>query len=148
MRHQACLLLFNVSQWSINYFTGEHAQTQFWSNYEITKCCGYLECKVCLQTMYLCKFGADGSFEYPKHKLWPRNIKNCQLHTLILRPGYDRCWCLDPDFNVCAINATSLGPANLDDPSKNSEILFCKLFRMHLRICICPPYCCCTIHQV
>ena len=74
--------------------------------------------------------------------------KNCQLHTLILRPGYDSCWCLDPDFNVCAINVTSLGPANLDDPSKNSEILFCKLFRMCLRICICPPYCCCTIHQV
>ena len=30
----------------INYFKGEHAQTQFWSNFEITKCCGYLEYKV------------------------------------------------------------------------------------------------------
>ena len=28
---------------SINYYKGEHAQTQFWSNFEITKCCGYLE---------------------------------------------------------------------------------------------------------
>ena len=31
---------------SINYFKGEHAQTQFWSNFEIKKCCGYLEYKV------------------------------------------------------------------------------------------------------
>ena len=30
----------------INYFRGEHAQTQFWSNFEITKCCGYLGYKV------------------------------------------------------------------------------------------------------
>ena len=43
---QACLLLFIVSHWSINYFKGEHAQTQFWSNFEITKCCGYREYKV------------------------------------------------------------------------------------------------------
>ena len=28
---------------SINYFKGEHAQTQFRSNFEITKCCGYGE---------------------------------------------------------------------------------------------------------
>ena len=44
---QACLLLFIVSQRyrlkSINSFKGEYAQTQFWSNFEITKCCGYLE---------------------------------------------------------------------------------------------------------
>ena len=54
---QACLLLFIVSQWyrleSINYFKREHAQTQFWSSFEITKCWGYLEYKVinslCLQ---------------------------------------------------------------------------------------------------
>ena len=31
---------------SINYFKGEHAQTQFWSNFEITKCYGGLEHKV------------------------------------------------------------------------------------------------------
>ena len=43
---QACLLLFFVSQWSINYFKEEHAQTQFWPNFEITKCCGYREYKV------------------------------------------------------------------------------------------------------
>ena len=30
---------------SIN-IKGEHAQTQFWSNFEITKCCGYREVKV------------------------------------------------------------------------------------------------------
>ena len=28
---------------SINYFKGEHAQTQFWSYFEKSKCCGYLE---------------------------------------------------------------------------------------------------------
>ena len=43
-------LLFIVSQLyrlkAINYFKGEHAQTQFWSNFEITKCCGYLGYKV------------------------------------------------------------------------------------------------------
>ena len=54
---------------SINYFKGEHAQTQFWSKFEITKCCGDLEHKVkvikiqltlfCLYTMYLCKFGGN-----------------------------------------------------------------------------------------
>ena len=37
---------FFVSQCSINYFKGEHALTQFWSNFEITKCCGYREYKV------------------------------------------------------------------------------------------------------
>ena len=26
-----------------HYFRGEHAQTQLGSNFEITKCCGYLE---------------------------------------------------------------------------------------------------------
>ena len=31
---------------SIYYFKGEHAQTQFWSNFEITKCCDDLEDKV------------------------------------------------------------------------------------------------------
>ena len=32
---------------SINYdFKGKHAQTQFWSNFEIRKCCGDLEHKV------------------------------------------------------------------------------------------------------
>ena len=43
---QEFLLLFIVSQCSINYFKGEHAQTQFWSNVEITKCCGYREYNV------------------------------------------------------------------------------------------------------
>ena len=43
---QACLLLFIVPQCFINYFKGEHAQTQLWSNFEITKCCGYREYKV------------------------------------------------------------------------------------------------------
>ena len=51
---------------SINYFKGEHAQTQFWSNFEITKCCGDLEHQIkvisilltlfCHQTMYLSTF--------------------------------------------------------------------------------------------
>ena len=40
LSRQACLLLFIVSQLyklkSINYFKGEHAQSQFWSNLEIT----------------------------------------------------------------------------------------------------------------
>ena len=40
-------LIFILSQWyrlkSINYFKREHAQTQFWSNFENTKCCGYTE---------------------------------------------------------------------------------------------------------
>ena len=44
------LLLIIVSQLyrlkSINYFKEEHAQTQFWSNFEITKCWSYLEYKV------------------------------------------------------------------------------------------------------
>ena len=31
---------------SINYFKGEHVQTQFWSKFEITKCCDDLEHKV------------------------------------------------------------------------------------------------------
>ena len=31
---------------SINYFKGEHAQTQFWSNFETTKCCDYLDVNV------------------------------------------------------------------------------------------------------
>ena len=31
---------------SINYFKGEHAQTQFWPNFKITKFCGYLIYKV------------------------------------------------------------------------------------------------------
>ena len=31
---------------STNYLKKEHAQTQFWSIFENTKCCGYLECKV------------------------------------------------------------------------------------------------------
>ena len=30
----------------INFFKGEHAQIQFWSKFEITKCCGDLEHKV------------------------------------------------------------------------------------------------------
>ena len=50
-------------------FQGEHAKTQFMSNYEYTKCCGYLEYKLrviefnhfSLQTMYQCKFGV-GTF--------------------------------------------------------------------------------------
>ena len=46
LSRQASLLLFIVSQWSITNFKGEHAQTQFWSNFEITKCCGYREYKV------------------------------------------------------------------------------------------------------
>ena len=64
---QACLLLFIASQRyrlkSINYFKREHAQTQYWSNFEITMCSGYLEYKIkiikiyftlfCLPTMYL-----------------------------------------------------------------------------------------------
>ena len=37
---QACLMLFVVSQGSINYFKEELAQTQFWSNFEITKSYG------------------------------------------------------------------------------------------------------------
>ena len=62
---QACLLLFIVSHCSINYFKGEHAQKQFWSNFEIKKCCGYREYKVkvikikftlfFLQTNYMCR---------------------------------------------------------------------------------------------
>ena len=28
------------------FHRGEQAQTQFWSNFEITKCCGYHEYKV------------------------------------------------------------------------------------------------------
>ena len=48
-----CLLL---PQWSINYFKGEHAQTQFWSNFEITKCCGYREYKVKVIKIYLTLF--------------------------------------------------------------------------------------------
>ena len=28
---------------SFKYFKEEHAQSQFWSNFEITKCCGDLE---------------------------------------------------------------------------------------------------------
>ena len=69
LSRQACLLLFIVSQRSIIYFKGEHAQTQFMSNFEITKCCGYREYKAkvtkiqisffCLGPMHLCKFGAD-----------------------------------------------------------------------------------------
>ena len=50
LSRQACLLLFIVSQWyrlkSINHFIWEHAQTQFWSIFETTKCCSYLEYKV------------------------------------------------------------------------------------------------------
>ena len=47
---QVIRMLFIVSQLYrlkfINYFKGEHAQTQFWSNFEITKCCGYRGYKV------------------------------------------------------------------------------------------------------
>ena len=46
LSQQACLLLFIVSQCSINYIKGEHAETQFWSIFENTKCCGYREYKV------------------------------------------------------------------------------------------------------
>ena len=39
-------MLFIVLPRSINYFKEEHAQTQFRSNFEIAKCCGYREYKV------------------------------------------------------------------------------------------------------
>ena len=76
LSQQACLLLLIVS----HYFKGERAQTQFWSNFEITKWCGYREYKVqviriilfCLKTMYLCKFDAEnptGSEETAQKRL-------------------------------------------------------------------------------
>ena len=40
------LYCVTMIQASINYFKGEHAQTQFWSNFENTKCCGYIEYKI------------------------------------------------------------------------------------------------------
>ena len=59
-------LLFIVSQLYrlkfINYFQGEHAQTQFWSNFEIIKCCGYLGYKVKVINIYFLtpnKFGGS-----------------------------------------------------------------------------------------
>ena len=38
---------------SINYFKGEHVQTQFWSNFENTKCCDNLEYRVNLVYSFL-----------------------------------------------------------------------------------------------
>ena len=49
-------LLFIVSQLYrlkfVNYFKGEHAKTQVWSNYEITKCCGFLGYQVKVIKIY------------------------------------------------------------------------------------------------
>ena len=36
---QATMIQFEIHQ----YFKGDHAQTQFWSIFEVTKCCGDLE---------------------------------------------------------------------------------------------------------
>ena len=40
-----CVTMMQAEKF-INYFKGEHEQTQFWSNFKYTKCCGYLEYKV------------------------------------------------------------------------------------------------------
>ena len=83
LSRQASLLLFIVSQWSITNFKGEHVQTQFGSNFENTKCCGYCEYKLkVIKTMYLCKFGVEkptGSEDRAQKRL---NLQFLRMMTL------------------------------------------------------------------
>ena len=44
--HTALYWVTMIQLKSIKYFKREHAQTQFWSDFENTKCCGHLDCKV------------------------------------------------------------------------------------------------------
>ena len=46
-KHACCSLLCHYDEAEIHQLLkGGHAQTQFWSNFEIKKYCGYFECKV------------------------------------------------------------------------------------------------------